>query len=209
MKMNTVFAFVALLCLSSACKKVTKPVIEPDGAVAVGEDDEKGEEGFEPYVDTFMDRLRVAGIDRDTSLLRVEFSDTLPPNILGGCSQLEGHFEVVSINRNRWKDLSVGSREELIFHELGHCVLNRGHNSAMVNFIPVSIMNPYHFGAGTYASEVFYEGYQTELFGTAPEVFAGYLFDPALYGATHYSHDHTTSRRSADDLAQSFCSNGP
>lgn len=186
--------------LTAACKKETKSTIIPSGSVV-----QEGEERFEPYIDTFMDRLRVAGLDPDTSLLEVKFAENMESNILGSCTKIEGYYQVVLINRSRWKQLSVGSREELIFHELGHCVLNRRHNTATVNNIPVSIMNPYHLGPGTYASEVFYGNYQTELFSTSPEVFAGYLFDPGFYGASHYSHDNSMLLKPTEEDRHPFC----
>jgi hypothetical protein len=33
-------------------------------------------------------------------------------------------------------------KEQLLFHELGHCVLNRKHCDLVVNLDPISLMHP-------------------------------------------------------------------
>ena len=58
----------------------------------------------------------------------------------------QGHREIV-IEGPYWEKLSDYGKEELVFHELGHCVFNRGHNEdTRDNGCPVSIMYPYIFG---------------------------------------------------------------
>ena len=75
---------------------------------------------------------------------------------------LEKHIYIIRnvvINRAIWNGLSTNDREQLVFHELGHCVLNRPHAS---NYM-TSIMYPYHNAvSGRYMSN--YASYMQELF---------------------------------------------
>ena len=61
--------------------------------------------------------------------------------------------EKIEIRRSRWEVLSEASREQLLYHELGHCVLNKDHNfgqkrGSVWSVCPSSIMNPYTFTEG-------------------------------------------------------------
>ena len=57
--------------------------------------------------------------------------------------------EKIEIRRSRWEVLSEASREQLLYHELGHCVLNRDHrNDDSSTWCPSSIMNKYTFTEG-------------------------------------------------------------
>ena len=168
--------FILLLaCSFASCKKESKKGVLSGGNVY---DDSDG--SMQPYVDTFMVRLAVAGLTPDTSMLTVNFTDSLPSNVLGSCTM---GFGIVKINRALWKTLNSAHREELIFHELGHCVLDRLHDTTLVGGIPKSVMYPYHLGPTVYAADARYAGYQAELFGVDPLLFfTGYLFDASLYG---------------------------
>lgn len=62
----------------------------------------------------------------------------------GLCRKRFGHTPMIFIDTTsaNWK-ASDFSREQLIFHELCHCILNRGHNSdTLQNGNPASIMKP-------------------------------------------------------------------
>lgn len=51
---------------------------------------------------------------------------------------------VIEINRSYWKTASMWDRESLVFHELGHCLLQRKHrNDLLSDGCPVSIMHEY------------------------------------------------------------------
>ena len=61
--------------------------------------------------------------------------------------------EKIEIRRSRWEDMDDDSREQLLYHELGHCVLNKDHNfgqkpGLIWSLCPSSIMNPYTFTEG-------------------------------------------------------------
>lgn len=82
----------------------------------------------------------------------------------GQCEIGEGRN--ISINKAYWSDASHTSRELLIFHELGHCVLNLEHDDSWITlngvYIPKSIMNSYLFSE--YLYDTFREYYMLELF---------------------------------------------
>jgi hypothetical protein len=90
---------------------------------------------FEAYVQTF----EMAGglrVDR----IKIELAVPNDPHERGACEYNPANpyiLPTIQINPNIWPKLSEDERELLIFHELGHCVLNRDHVTSG------SIMTPY------------------------------------------------------------------
>ena len=68
----------------------------------------------------------------------------------------------IYIDVNAWKRLPDLLREELIFHELGHCVLRRPHCDYSFQGLPVSIMRSYLVPMEYYSR--YREHYHNELF---------------------------------------------
>lgn len=74
----------------------------------------------------------------------------------------------IEIDTFFWNESSDLAKEELIFHELGHCVLNRDHDSTLVKTddyeykIPNSIMYPYAFGYADFYNR-YHQHYMDEL----------------------------------------------
>lgn len=60
---------------------------------------------------------------------------------IGQCSPFFD-FMQVSLDAAWWKDASADCREVLIFHELSHCALGRGHDETMIDGRPSSVMFP-------------------------------------------------------------------
>jgi hypothetical protein len=104
---------------------------------------------FAPYVQKFIqgaiDHNRVEFVQ----YLLVDFVPEIPSSqrgyvILGECDGMETPHREVHISKVEWIDLSPIEQEELIYHELGHCVLDREHTTDMFsNGMPVSMMYPY------------------------------------------------------------------
>lgn len=69
---------------------------------------------------------------------------------------------LIIIDLDYFKRRTEAEREELIFHELGHCILNRDHEELKDEHGPISIMYPYTLGESTYAP--MRDRYITELF---------------------------------------------
>ncbi len=76
------------------------------------------------------------------------FSD-LETNIAGECVT-NGPFREIIIDNQYWLDIGDydGLREQLVYHELGHCLLGLDHLPNMYGNIPLSIMNPVGFDEG-------------------------------------------------------------
>jgi hypothetical protein len=72
---------------------------------------------------------------------------------------LDNYSDVVNPYTNRSaRQVEAADREELMFHELGHCILDRPHTNSRA-----SIMYPYHLGGSNYMN--YYSSYVSELFG--------------------------------------------
>ena len=171
MKPISLFFIGCLLFSSVACKKEKKANIISGGI-------QRTDERLETYIETFVEYHVVAsGQEPDLTGISVVFSDTMASNQLGSCTMNTG---LVKINRSLWAVLGAGSREELIFHELGHCVLGRLHDNTLVNGVPASIMNAYHLGT-TYTRADLYSKYVAELFIVPNNLFAGINFNPSNY----------------------------
>lgn len=88
-------------------------------------------------------------------------------NAVGLCWDYGYHDHEIEIDIDYWNRVSDLGREQLIFHELGHCALGLGHNEETFNVkgygsIPESIMFPTVFGEHKYY-EVFRNYYHREL----------------------------------------------
>lgn len=76
----------------------------------------------------------------------IQFSDSLGQNIAGECFVYNNVFYEIKIDTQTWGQIDADAQEALIFHELGHCVLNRGHDTDIMNDgNPNSYMYPYVF----------------------------------------------------------------
>lgn len=121
------------------------------------------------YVSAFEEK-RGKKIDN----LEVTFVSNLQGNVLAYCGRGEktvikipqnDHYDIrqVVISKEWWDKMPEADKEVLIFHELGHCVLDRGHtDSRLASGRPASVMNTYHIGGGNYTS--IYGYYLSELF---------------------------------------------
>lgn len=83
---------------------------------------------FEEYVQRFIDEGAARGVEidfSDTGLL-IEYSDRIVDGASGYCYL--GNHHIV-IDKSEWTALTDTQKEYLIFHELGHCELNRRHKN--------------------------------------------------------------------------------
>lgn len=64
--------------------------------------------------------------------------------LLAVCTKYSSGRRHVTVDPDAWENLSPTGKEVLMFHELGHCVLNRGHDDTQIDTeqgkIPNSIM---------------------------------------------------------------------
>lgn len=66
----------------------------------------------------------------------------LKSNTAGLCVTYSNNKKEVQIDLDFWNKSNEITKEILIFHELGHCVLNRSHQYGSIDECPRSIMNP-------------------------------------------------------------------
>ena len=87
------------------------------------------DEQLQQYFDRFATEAAARGNTVDFGLVRVEgfLSNTLAPSISGQCQHDPNHPDRVLINRTFWNTASATEKEFLVFHELGHCYLQRPH----------------------------------------------------------------------------------
>ena len=98
------------------------------------------------YAKTFEDDMEVS-----TSNITMQFG-YLDDDLAGLCRSWSNGDREITIEPEYWKELNYIEREELMYHELGHCAMNLDHNDAMIvdpnngMSIEASIMNSYFFG---------------------------------------------------------------
>jgi hypothetical protein len=80
-------------------------------------------------------------------------------NTIGVCKIWSDGYRIIEIDPTFWNNLNISDarRKSLIYHELGHCILNRGHDNAYISSptygsIPKSIMNMYLMEELSYAN---------------------------------------------------------
>ena len=114
---RTTFLFLALLCLSCGSDEL----IIPTGQYEV-------DPTFEPYVQEFIREGAQRGhnIDFSDTGLKIEFSQTAIEPAAGLCYLGRHHVVIDKVN---WYRFSERFRTFLLFHELGHCELNRLHTN--------------------------------------------------------------------------------
>lgn len=83
--------------------------------------------------------------------------------VIAFCNQTPGDTPLIKIvDTAYWRNSTDAMKEHIMFHELGHCILNRGHTEAQKNYGPESVMYPYLFDDMTYISH--HDEYMAELF---------------------------------------------
>ena len=122
--------FIFLCIFFNACQEELDPVYQvPDE--------------IQPYVDKFLEEASKRGFDYQIDNLIIQYDNELGAEVCGVCSsnsQVPSQQRIIRINPkcNYNGDLEL---ETLIFHELGHCVLDRRHEATLLpNGDPKSIM---------------------------------------------------------------------
>jgi hypothetical protein len=93
---------------------------------------------FAPFVNSFQEEFN----------LRVKVPivfKTIEKRYAGVCLVYSNGYREININKDLWAYYSYEQREQLIYHELGHCVFNKGHDNTTREDCPHSIMRSYMF----------------------------------------------------------------
>ena len=101
------------------------------------------EPALQPYFQTFVAEAASRGITIDASfdeiVARIEAINQ--GSVIGQCRYNSHYPNEVRIDEDYWSRASSLGREFVVFHELGHCYLERGHTEATnANGICLSIM---------------------------------------------------------------------
>lgn len=101
------------------------------------------DEAFQPYFEAFEQ----AGAERGLAVelgaedIGAVFSSELEAQMAGKCTKFSTGARIIYIDQQSWAGRSELEREFLVFHELGHCYLDRPHlDEADENGFCVSIM---------------------------------------------------------------------
>jgi hypothetical protein len=112
--------------------------------------------GFATYVHHFEDAW-----GHKVEELDVDFDLTLKDNTVAYCRI--GTWPQVRINRHYWGIYNETVRTIVMFHELGHCILERPHSDARLpDGCPLSIMYPFVLGTRCWQAHAAH--YTAELF---------------------------------------------
>ena len=86
-------------------------------------------EEFNVIVDAFFEEANLRGhnLQENHYDFEIKLGETPGDNVLGSC-QDNGH--IITINEEKWPSLTDQEKEWVLFHELGHCILGRGHKNA-------------------------------------------------------------------------------
>ena len=86
---------------------------------------------------------------------------------VGVCIKYGDGTKEILIRESAWNTYSTQQQEILIFHELGHCLLNRDHQDERYQGFKISIMNSILLNQTDY--DYFYHDYIRELFTSNTE----------------------------------------
>ena len=103
---------------------------------------------YSSIVQEFVDTGRSLGVPIALLSLDVRSGDPSEfknPQELAFCEINPGMTPQVVVRKSYWDAAGISDRRELLFHELGHCVLGKPHRDDHV-----CIMNTYHLGPKVY-----------------------------------------------------------
>ena len=87
------------------------------------------DERLQPFFQRFSDEADLRGVAVDLSTSNIEaFVQTVFPNsVAGQCQRNTDRPSQIIIDVQSWNERNDTEKEFLIFHELGHCILDREH----------------------------------------------------------------------------------
>jgi hypothetical protein len=132
---------------------------------------------FTDYVQRFQDQAAEQGTPIQITDLQVYMVPSIPKSVGGICttSLTNAVTPSVQISQIIWDDIDDTGKEELIFHELGHCLLKRVHRWDVSNGVPLSIMSPGAFASPLYQvnkNQYYYELFHNQDLDSALPMYA-------------------------------------
>ena len=116
--------FILLVFLFTSCQQ---DFIEQEDTQMLGGDITTE---LAPYFKTFQEEARDHGliVDYETANVTAEIRQIDEGSVAGSCSTNGQNIRHITIDQSFWSKASPLLREMVIFHELGHCILGRGHS---------------------------------------------------------------------------------
>lgn len=137
---NNLVLFVIIVFLG--CQK--EVIIDlPNGSSVVQQTYPNVEESLWSYFQLFEAEGAARGINIDLAEDQIigVINEITEDEVIGQCRYSEYAPNQVTIDRTFWNNASSAYKELVIFHELGHCYLWRGHDETAIDGICQSIMN--------------------------------------------------------------------
>ena len=126
--------YLILLFLLTGCGKNLEDFLKLNKTVKRSKTDPI----FAPFVDSFKREFK-------TSVKVPIVLKSLKDKYAGLCLVYSDGYKEIQINKKHWDYYSYEQKEQLIYHELGHCVFNKGHDDSLFKKCPNSIMRSYMF----------------------------------------------------------------
>jgi hypothetical protein len=126
--------YLILLFLITGCGKSLEDFIRMNGNIKKA----KTNPVFTPFIKSFE-----AEFKRRVKVPIV--LKTIDSKYAGVCLVYSDGYREIRINKDSWDYYSYEQKEQLIYHELGHCVFNKGHDNNLRENCPNSIMRSYMF----------------------------------------------------------------
>jgi hypothetical protein len=142
---------IILAMFLGACGRETEIIVEtpdyPPNLKVYG-----AQESAKELVEKFRQEGWSRGVPIDTSRVTLYFTKdeiTVSEAIttLGACYKPDNQRRTVIINENHWENSDGIKRMVLIFHELGHCILNKDHDDTKLSIMNSKIIPGYEFSA--------------------------------------------------------------
>ena len=116
------------LILIATILNITSASIIGRSAIIVGEQHSYIDSNLSWFVKSFVNEANKRNKTIDLSYVSVQFSNKLDNDteVIGFC-RVVGPVKLIKINASYWSSATYSEREELIFHEMAHCLLKREH----------------------------------------------------------------------------------
>lgn len=161
--MITRFSSLFLLATPVLCITCTQEYVEPPPPLFNGLVDAR----LIPYFQAFEEQAALRGIVVDLAVASItgDISNIQEDDVAGTCSYRSHAPNEVMIDLEYWNKSSTLRREMVVFHELGHCYLGRGHlETAFSNGVCTTLMNSGTSGCFVAYSSTNRDYYLNELF---------------------------------------------
>lgn len=132
-----VFIFIMFVCNSLVLCSCGPAIMKHEGPQI--------DEVLQPYVNEYKaDKKRFLGT---SSIRRIDISFfTLTSPIIGQCTRYNSGYREIKVDPIYWFfNASDAEKQILMYHELGHCDLNKEHDDSKAAIMNSNIMDGYQF----------------------------------------------------------------